>query len=77
MALILSVVISPRSASGRPDSATTLALCPDCDGAGQTLVPFAAALTMESHDRTITETAALRRCVICRGRGWYRLVAGR
>jgi len=50
-------------------------LCPDCDGAGLTLVPFAA--TCSADRARIVETAALRQCAVCRGEGWYRLDLGR
>ena len=66
---------SPRSAADRPKTGAGKALCPDCDGAGLTLVPFAAACAI---DRVrIVETAALRQCAVCRGEGWYHPGSGR
>jgi hypothetical protein len=51
------------------------ALCPDCDGAGLTLVPFAAACSIDRG--RIVETAALRLCAVCHGEGWYIFDHGR
>jgi hypothetical protein len=68
-------VKSPRSAADRPKTGSGKALCPDCDGAGLTLVPFAACCR---DDLTrIVETAALRQCAVCHGEGWYHPSPGR
>jgi hypothetical protein len=48
-----------------------MALCPDCDGHGRVLMPFAALLVGDGRQPAITETVALRACVICGGEGWY------
>jgi hypothetical protein len=68
-------VKSSRSAADRPLTGAGKALCPDCEGAGLTLVPFAAACRID-HTR-IVETAALRQCAVCHGEGWYRFDHGR
>jgi hypothetical protein len=68
-------VKSPRSAANRPKTGSGKALCPDCDGAGLTLVPFGA--YCRADQARIVETAALRQCAVCHGEGWYLLSPGR
>ena len=48
-----------------------MALCPDCDGEGRTLVTFGAVRTTFVHRPLMLETAALRECAVCDGIGWY------
>jgi hypothetical protein len=51
-----------------------MALCPDCDGQGRTLVTYGllgAARGPSPKTLRMLETVALRVCAICDGAGWY------
>jgi hypothetical protein len=54
-----------------------MALCPDCDGQGRTLVTFGALRTVPGRPIRLMETAALRECAVCSGAGWYDPAHGR
>jgi hypothetical protein len=54
-----------------------MALCPDCDGIGRTLVTFGLVRDPSATRPRLTETVALRECAVCDGYGWFRAAAGR
>jgi hypothetical protein len=54
-----------------------MALCPDCDGIGRTLVTFGLLRDPSGKRQRLTETVALRECAVCDGRGWFRAGPGR
>lgn len=54
-----------------------MALCPDCDGEGRTLVTFGALRAERGKPPRVIETVALRECAVCGGIGWYNPTYGR
>ena len=54
-----------------------LAMCPDCDGQGRTIVTFGLLRGAAGRAARVTETVALRECAVCDGVGWFDPVRGR
>jgi hypothetical protein len=54
-----------------------MALCPDCEGEGRTLVTYAALRAERGRLPRVIETVALRECAVCEGAGWYDPTHGR
>ena len=54
-----------------------MALCPDCDGAGRTLVTFGLLRDRIGGTPRLAETVALRECAVCDGFGWFGAAGGR
>ncbi len=48
-----------------------MALCPDCDGQGRTLVTYGLLRGARGRSPHMLETVALRECAVCDGAGWY------
>jgi hypothetical protein len=54
-----------------------MALCPDCDGQGRTLVTYGLLRSARGRSPRVLETVALRECAVCDGMGWYDAALGR
>ena len=54
-----------------------MALCPDCDGQGRTIVTFGLLRGAGARSTRGLETVALRECAVCNGVGWYDPAHGR
>lgn len=54
-----------------------LAMCPDCDGQGRTIVTFGLLRGAAGRAWRVTETVALRECAVCNGVGWFDPMCGR